>query len=473
MIKSHTLSLLPRTMSSKKLPFDPDKIYQRALSLHQSGKLNEAESLYKTLLSYFPNQVEVLTNLGVLLLRTGKHEEGEQVLKRSLGFQPKQPGAYYNLGLSYQNLTRLDEALASYEKAISLNPNDVQSHLNRGNTLKDLKRCGEAMVSIDRAIALKPDFAGAYWNKALLKILLGEYADGWNLYEWGWKCSERGTARNFTQPLWLGDSSVAGKTLLIHGEQGLGDVIQFCRYAPMAEALGAKVVLEVPAPLVPLISTLKGSFTIVEKGKTLPNFDMVCPVMSLPLAFKTTVETVPSAAPYLYVNQHKQEEWRQRLGSKTKPRVGLVWSGSMTNKIDLNPCSRRNIPLEQLQPLLDLPIEFHSLQKEVRPEDASVLSRLTNIQTHQVQLQDFSDTAALAKEMDIVISVCTSVAHLAGAIGHPTWVLLPYSADYRWMLDRNDSPWYPTVDLIRQSKIGDWSNVISEVAQRLKAKFLS
>lgn len=460
-------------MSTKKPPFDPDKFYQRALSLHQSDKLAEAEGLYKTLLRYFPNQVEVLTNFGVLLLKAGRHDEGERQLKKSLAMHPGQPVALYNLGVSFQNLTRLEEAIACYDQAIALNPGDFQSHLNRGNALKDLRRCTEAKQSFDRAISLRPDFAGAYWNKALLKILLGEYEEGWKLYEWGWKCSERGKARNFSQPTWLGEQSIAGKTLLIHGEQGLGDIIQFCRYAPMAEALGAKVVLEVPAPLVPLISTLKGNFNIVEKGKDLPDFDMVCPVMSLPLAFKTTVEAIPAKVPYLHVNPEKQAEWRQRLGNKTKPRVGLVWSGSMTNKIDLNPCSRRNIPLEDLKPLFDLPLEFHSLQKEVRPEDIVALSKLTNIRAHQDQLHDFSDTAALVQEMDLVISVCTSVAHLAGAMGRPTWVLLPVSPDYRWMLGRSDSPWYPSVSLMRQSEIGKWSDVISDINNRLEVMFLT
>ena len=460
-------------MSSKKPPFDPDALFQKGLSLHHIGRLSEAEVTYKKLLSFFPNQPEVLTTLGILSLQQGRQEEGIKQLKRSLNISPKQPMAMYNLGLELQKLTRLEEALVCYDQAITLNPNDVVTHLNRGNVLKDLKRGDEALASYNRAIALKPDFAAAYWNKSLLEILTGKYEEGWQLYEWGWKCSERGAARNFTQPRWLGEQSIAGKTLLIHTEQGLGDAIQFCRYAPMVESLGAKVVLEVPASLVALLSTLKGNFTIVEKGKDLPDFDMVCPIMSLPLALKTTVETIPATVPYLYVNQDKQVEWHQRLGNKTKPRVGLVWSGSLTNKIDLNPCCKRNIPLEQLQPLFRLPIEFHALQKEVGPEDAAVLSKLTQIHQHQVELKDFSDTAALVHEMDLVISTCTSVAHLGGAMGQSTWVLLPFSPDYRWMLDRTDSPWYPTVTLIRQPEIGNWSSVISEVAQRLKAMFLT
>lgn len=410
-----------------------------------------------------------MTTLGTLLLQQGRHEEGINQLRKSLNILPNQPEALYNLGVELQKSIRLEEALACYDQAIALNPRDIETHINRGNTLKDLKRYDESLASYDRAIALKPDSASAYWNKSLLKLLTGEYAEGWQLYEWGWRCSERGAARNFTQPRWLGEQPIAGKTLLIHAEQGLGDTIQFCRYAPMAEALGAKVVLEVPAPLVSLLSTLKGNFTIVEKGKYLPDFDMVCPVMSLPLAFKTTVETIPATVPYLHVNQDKQAEWHLRLGNKTRPRVGLVWSGATGHKNDYN----RSIALQSLQPLLQLPIEFHSLQKEIRPDDKAAITSLPQIRLHQDELDDFSDTASLAQEMELVISVDTSVAHLAGALGLPVWVLLPDSPDYRWMLDRSDSPWYPTATLIRQRETGNWSGVISEITQRLKAKFLA
>jgi hypothetical protein len=458
-------------MSSKKPPFDPDKLYQRALSLHHMGKLSEAESLYKTLLGFFPNQVEVLTPLGTLLCQQGRHEEGLRQLKKSLNILPNQPEALYNIGVELQKQIKLDDALACYDQAIALNPNDAESHINRGNTLRDLRQYSAALACYDRAIALKPDLASALWNKSLLKILTGDYVEGWQLYEWGWACGERGVARNFTQPQWTGKQSIVDKTLLIHAEQGLGDLIQFCRYAPMAQALGAKVVLEAPASLVSLLSTLNGDIAIVEKGKDLPELDMVCPVMSLPLAFKTTVETIPATVPYLFPNPEKQLAWRQRLGAKTRPRVGLVWSGSIANKIDLNPCASRNIPLEQLQPLLDLPIEFHMLQTEVRSDDAALLTRLPQLQVHRDELTDFAETAALVDEMDLVISVCTSVAHLAGALGQEAWVLLPYSPDYRWMLERVDSPWYPTLALIRQREIGNWSYVIAEVIRRLRARF--
>ena len=461
------IQLITEVMISIKPPFDPETLYQRALALHQTGKLTEAEGLYRTLLNFYPNQVEVLSNLSVLLLNLGRHNEGESLVKRSLEIQPRQPSLHYNLAVSLQNQARLEEALASYDEALRLNPSDVQSHLNRGITLKDLKRSEDALQSFNKAILLKPDFAGAYWNKALLLLLLGEYKEGWQLYEWGLRCGERGHQRNFTKPRWNGEQPISGKTLLIHAEQGLGDVIQFCRYAIKADALGANVVIEAPAPLTTLLATLGKGIAVVEKGKEPPDYDYYCPLMSLPLVFKTTLGSVPTSIPYLFSSSTKRTMWTKRLGPKTRPRVGLVWSGSMTNKIDLNPCNRRNISLSELLTLTDLPFEFHSLQKEIRPEDALVLSKTTLIKAHHEELNEFADTAALVEEMDLIISVCTSVAHLAGAMGRPTWVLLPFSPDYRWMLARNDSPWYPSMRLFRQTKRGEWDAVFERMAQQL------
>jgi hypothetical protein len=235
----------------------------------------------------------------------------------------------------------------------------------------------------------------------------------------------------------------------------------------MLEKLGAKVILEAPASLVELMESLSPTLTVIKAGETLPAFDVVCPAMSLPLALNTTLQTIPAKIPYLSVSDAKKQYWQARLGQKTKPRIGIVWSGSMTNPIDNNLCARRNIPLEQLKPLFELALEFHVLQKDIRPEDQPILESLTQLNCHQDELRDFADTAALIQEMDVVISVCTSVAHLAGALGHKTWVLLPYSADYRWMLNEKDSPWYPDIELFRSEKIGDWSGVVQQVRGKL------
>jgi hypothetical protein len=265
------------------------------------------------------------------------------------------------------------------------------------------------------------------------------------------------------QPLWLGDISIADKTLLIHRQEGLGDYIQFIRYATLAEQTGVKIILEVPSSLFGITSSLEGRFILIEEGQPLPAFDYHCPVMSLPLAFKTTIDTIPAKTPYFYADQDKQFSWRQRLSEKSKPRVGLVWSGSTAHKNDHN----RSIALTQFASLLDLPIEFHCLQKEIKTEDALFISDNGKIINHQAHLQDFSDTAALIAELDLVIAVDTSVAHLAGALGKQVWILLPFAPDYRWMLDKTDSPWYPSASLFRQPAIGDWDSVIAEVRDRL------
>jgi hypothetical protein len=459
-------------MSAKKPPFNPDHLYQRALSLHHAGKLADAEGLYKTLLSFFPQQVEILTTLGIVLLQQGRSEAGLQQLKKSLSINPNQPTALYNMAVELQKLTRLDEALACYNQTLKINPQDINALINRGNTLKDLKQYQAAIASFENALALQPNIPSAHWNKALTHILLGEYEQGWKDYEWGWQCGERGEPRKYSQPTWLGQSPIAGKTILIHPEQGFGDLIQFSRYVPMLEKLGAKVILEAPVSLVELMQSLSPTLTVIKEGETLPAFDVVCPVMSLPFALKTSLETIPSSSPYLSVSDTKKQYWQAKIGKKTKPRIGVVWSGSMTNPIDNNQCARRNIPLAQLKPLFDLPFEFYVLQKDIRPEDKPILDGLRQLHFHQDELKDFADTAALIQEMDVVISVCTSVAHLAGALGHKTWVLLPYSADYRWMLNEKDSPWYPSVALIRSEKIGDWAGVVQQITQQLKTKFL-
>ena len=459
-------------MSTKKPPFNPDQLYQRALTLHHAGKLADAEGLYKTLLSYFPNQVEILTTLGILLLQQGRLEVGFQQLKKSLSINPNQPTALYNMAVELQKLTRLDEALTCYNQALKHNPQDINALINRGNTLKDLKQYKEAIASFESALALQPNIASAHWNKALTHILLGEYAQGWSEYEWGWQCGERGQPRQYSQPTWLGEDPITDKTILIHPEQGFGDLIQFCRYVPMLEKLDAQVILEAPAPLVELMASLSPTVIVIKEGDALPTFDFVCPVMSLPLALKTTIQNIPANIPYLSVSDSKKQYWQAKLGKKTKPRIGIAWSGSMTNQIDNNLCARRNIPLAELLPLFELPLAFHVLQKEVRPEDKSILDGLTHLHCHQEELQDFADTAAIIQEMDLVISVCTSVAHLSGGLGHKTWVLLPYSADYRWMLNENESPWYPNIELIRGKKIGNWSDIVQKTIQKLKASLL-
>jgi hypothetical protein len=289
---------------------------------------------------------------------------------------------------------------------------------------------------------------------------MGDFERGLAKYEWRWKndlLELRG--RDFAQPLWLGEGKIADKSILLHSEQGLGDTIQFCRYAPLVAARGARVLLEVPAPLHTLMTSLHGVGQIVSRGEALPDFDLQCPLLSLPLAFGTEIETIPSSVPYLQALPADVEKWRERLEHSPRPRIGLAWSGRSAHKNDHN----RSISLIALLPLLNVGATFVSLQKDVRPGDAKVLGQRPDILDYGEALNDFSDAAALIANLDLVISVDTSVAHLAGALAKPVWALLPYVPDWRWLLDREDSPWYPTARLFRQDETRAWGNVIVSV----------
>ena len=405
-------------------------------------------------------------NRGVTLESLKRFDEAIQDFDRAISLNPTNAEAYSNLGITENHLKHYDNALAKYDEAISIDPKCAEAYSNRGITLGELKKYDEALINFDQAIALNPDIPEAYWNKSTLLLLQGKFEEGWKLYEWRWEGTQKEHRRHFSQPLWLGEyDNLHGKTILIYPEQGLGDVIQFCRYIPMIEDLGATVLFAVHPSLKSLVATMDANFTIIENGTDLPDFDLQCPIMSLPLAFKTTLETIPSEIPYLYADSDKIKDWKRVLGDEKITRIGLVWSGSTIHKNDHN----RSLLLNQLEPILQLPFEFHCLQKEIRPTDQASLDAFKQIHQHQDQLVDFSDTAALICELDLVISVDTSVAHLAGALGKPVWILLPYAPDYRWMLDRPDSPWYPTATLFRQPGIDDWDSVISEVYKRLQA----
>jgi hypothetical protein len=292
----------------------------------------------------------------------------------------------------------------------------------------------------------------------------GDFGKGWTDYEWRWS-NDKGSyildRRLFPQPLWLGDESIAGKRILLHSEQGLGDTLQFCRYAKSVSELGAHVVLEVQPPLASVLAKLDGVSQLVTRGNALPEFDYHCPLLSLPLAFKTTLETIPIRDRYLCAETSKITHWQRRLGEKTKPRVGLVWNGKRRTEND------RSILLADLIQCLPGDFQYVSLQKEVRDPDSRTLNAHPEILDFRAEAKDFSDTAALCECMDVVISVDTSAAHLSAALGRKTWILLPYIADWRWLIDRATSPWYESATLYRQAIMGDWRGVFEKVAADL------
>lgn len=459
------LEALDRAIALK--PDCAEAYFRRGDVLQDLGRMQDALASYDQAVTFKNDYAAAYCNRGNVLKDLKRFEQALENYDHAIALQPDLAAAHHNRGIVLQKLDRLEEALASYDRMIALQPDFPPTHYNRGNVLKDLKRLTEAVESYDRTIALLPDHAMSHVNKALILLLLGNYREGWPLYEWRWKHELKGEARRFTQPLWLGEEPLVGRTLLIHSEQGLGDAIQFCRYAKMAEDKGAKVVLEAPQELVSVLKTLSGDITFIEKVKPLPKFDLQCPMMSLPLAFKTTVETVPDEIPYLFADRDKKVVWREKLGTAATHKIGLAWSGRTGHKND----RQRSLELKTLIPLMNLPFEFHSLQTEYRENEKPLLESLPNLKDHSGELKDFSDTAALISEMDLILSVDTSVAHLAGALGKKVWILLPSLPDFRWLLKRPDSPWYPTVKLWRQPESGRWEPVLKDVVEELKREF--
>jgi tetratricopeptide (TPR) repeat protein len=446
----------------------------RGNALRERGQLDLALASYDRALALKADDAEAHNNRGLLLLRLQRFDEALASFDRALALRDNHAEALRNRGNVLQQLGRIEDAVASYDRAIALRPDFADAFNNRANALLDLDRTNEALADYERALALQPDNAGAGFNLSLIKLLRGEYDEGWALYERRWQSSLQAAARKFAQPLWLGQTPVAGRTLLLHAEQGLGDTLQFCRYVPLVAALGARVILEVPAPLAQLLAGLDGCDQIVVRGDELPAFDAHCPLMSLPHAFRTTVATIPAPVPYLRCDPAKSARWRERLGNGSRKRVGLVWSGGhRADQPELWAVNdRRNIALRLLEPLNVGNIDFVSLQKgeEAEAQLRELVAARWNgpaLIDFTAELQDFADTAALIDNLDLVIAVDTSTAHLAGALGKPLWLLNRYDTCWRWLLDRADSPWYPTATLFRQTARGDWSAVVAAVRQRL------
>jgi tetratricopeptide (TPR) repeat protein len=436
----------------------------RGFALQEHKQLDAAIASYDQAIGINRDYAQAHYNRGNALKEGEQFDAAVESYERAISIQPDYAEAYANRGAALKEMHRLDAAVASYEQAIRLKPDYAQAWYNRGVLLKDLNHLDAAIASYDCAIKLQPDYPDANWNKAFTLLLNGNFAAGWDLYEWRWINEKtKLKQRDFSQPLWLGKESLAGNTILLHNEQGLGDAIQFVRYAKLASDLGARVIVEIPASLIDLFKGFSGVGEVAVRGGVLPEFDYHCPLLSLPLAFNTDLQSIPAAQKYISPDRTKQEYWSHKLGAKSKPRVGLVWSGNANHTNDLN----RSALLADLLPHLPSGIQYISLQKEVRDIDLPALESNPNIMHMGDELQDFTDTAALCGLMDLVISVDTSVAHLSGVLEIPTWIALPFSPDWRWLLNRDDSPWYPSVKLYRQPDIKDWGNVFAKIGEDL------
>lgn len=439
---------------------------RNAAALFAAGRWDESQAACERILQIDPRHFYALHLLAALAARRGRWEESLRLATRALEIDPNHVEALSNRGASLRMLNRPDEALADYDRAIAVAPDSAEALNNRGVALAALNRHDEALRNYDRALQLKPDYSRARFNRALSRLVLGDFERGWADHEWRWAGSDtQGPPRGFTQPQLGARDDVRGKTVLLHAEQGLGDVIQYARYVPLLHARGARVVLEVHPPLKGLMAGLAGVERVLAIGEALPPFDYYCPIVSLPMVFETRLATIPGGVPYLHALPDYMEKWRAQLGERKRPLVGLAWSGSTTLKNDRN----RSIALARLDALRREDCTLVALQKDIRDYDRPALASSPPLLHFETQLADFRDTAALASLMDVVISVDTSIAHLAGALGKPLWLLLPFSPDWRWLLDRDDTPWYPTARIFRQPRLGDWDGVIALVASGIRS----
>lgn len=445
-------------------------------ALHDLKRYAQAVEAYDHCLALDPGCFVAWSNRGSALLRSRRFDEAVSSYERALALQGSGGGRasprwlanpFLNRGAALQELGRFEAALESFDRAIAADSGLAAAHANRGCTLDCLGRPQEALSSCERAIALSPDYAAAHLNRAMTLLRIGRFSEGWAEYEWRWRNTESALCRDRRRrsvPLWLGREPLAGKTILLHAEQGYGDTLQFCRYARLACERGARVVLEVHPALKRVMRRLEGVARVIARDEPTPDVDLQCPLMSLPLAFGTTLATIPSGQRYLTGEPELIERWRSRLGERRGFRVGLVWSGGFRpNEPEYwSANARRNIEPERLIELDHPRIEYVSLQKG-HPAGSSG-PRLVD-QTHE--LSDFAETAALIESLDLVVSVDTATAHLAAALGKPTWILSRYDGCWRWMLGRSDSPWYPSVRLFRQQAPGTWDEVVRQVRDEL------
>ena len=484
----------------------PNVYFNQGIVYQKLSKLDAAIVSYNKAIALKPDYSEAYCNKGVVLKELKRFEEALTSLDTSIQLNPQNAQAYSNLGMVLKELhslvpalincnkaiilspdsaeahynracvlkemNYLDAALTSFNDAIDLNPHYAQAHYGKGFICLELKRLKESLVCLDQAIRLKENYAEAYWTRAFTLLLTGDLKKGFQEYEWRFFNNESNSDKHkrvFDKPLWLGDESLEKKTIFIHCEQGLGDTVQFCRYTKLLAQRGAKVILEVQPPLFNLLQNLDGVHQLVSQGSALPEFDYQCPLASLPLALKTDSSTVPSGVRYIQADLKKVARWRARLGLQKRIRIGIVWSSTSPFKKD----KERSITFKQMISAFPKGLfELICLQKEIKEQDEMEF-QASEVRFFGEELTDFSETAALAQCMDLVISTCTSVPHLTAAIGIPTWILLQYVPDWRWQLDKEDSDWYPSAKLYRQKSLGDWESVLAQVyADLMKLKAL-
>ena len=443
-----------------------DAHYNLGNALHMKGNLEEAITCYRNVLHLKPGDYEAWNNLGNVLKEKECFVEATASYQEALQINPNFALAFSNLGTVFQDQGEFAKAQQNYQKALDIDPQCISAHNNMGVALREQGYLDEAIAYFQKAVDINPADPEAHWNMAITSLLAGKLAEGWREYEWRFKRKNVIVVeRLFSQPRWNG-SDIQGRVIVLYAEQGLGDMVHFIRYAPLVAGKGATVIVECQKELVPLVQSVQGVADVFEKGAELPAFDVWCPLLSLPLLFATTSENIPADVPYLQVQKEMKETWRQRVLSDPPGfRVGLVWAGNPKYRHD----RIRSCPLELFRKLGEIEgVQLYSLQKGGAAGQAKLPLGEVDIIDYMDEVRHFADTAALIENLDLVISVDTAVLHVAGAMGKRAWALLPYAPDWRWMLNRNDSPWYPTVKLFRQPKYGDWESVLNEVSCELR-----
>ena len=475
---------------------DLDFLLNKAIKYHLQGKIEKAELNYKKILKNDTNNILANNNLASILNIKKKYEDALLLLNKVLKAKPDFDDALNNKGISLVGMNNFEEALKEYDKALELKPDFLKVINNKANCLKlmgkyeealnyykkaldlksnfidaiynraicfnELNKFDQAEELYTKALKIKPDFVEANYNLSLIKLLKGNYIEGWKLYEWRKKRPKFKKYLIFDKKdEWLGDKDLNKKIIYIRKEQALGDYIQYCRYLPLIKKMGAKIILDTPEQLKNIINNMGIEFTHIDDLKKI-KFDYYCSIASLPFAFKTTVETIPNKIPYLFTPKDKKLFWEEKF-KNNKIKIGIKWSGNTKYQDDKN----RSISLKKFKPLFELPYEFHSLHIEYSESDEITMQNISNLYCHKNEIIGLDNTAGLIDAMDLVISVDTGIVQLTGALGKVFWNLLPYTSDHRWLLNRNDSPWFPTAKLYRQTKKGDWETVIQNVKNDL------
>ena len=437
--------------------------------LYQLRHFEEALACFDQALSLQPATADNWYKKSLALDKLKRYADALTSIDRALAIAPKNAAYLLDRAVILHQLERYAESLSDNETALALTPGNAEAWGDHGLTLSRMKRHEQALGSYRRALDLRADYADVLSNQSLSQLVLGQFEAGWQSYEYRWKKGNADFPRHTEIPLWLGRQAIGGKRILLWSEQGLGDTIQFCRYAALVAELGAEVVLEVDPALKTIAQTM-GDFKVIAIGEDFPPVDYQTPLMSLPLVFKTDQATIPASPFYFKADVEKKENWKSRQNfANGKLKIGLVCSGNAGNTND----HRRSMPLQEFAPLLQLGgAEFFLVQKDIRETDQAYLLQAPQLRQVANDIADFDDTAAIIANLDLVISVDTSVAHLSGALGTPVWILLPWVPDWRWLLDRDDSPWYPSARLFRQDQAGDWQGVIERVSNALR-EFLS